>query len=148
MTTIAKQTMQTSSRWLQLARSEKLAVLLDPDGTLIDIAPTPELAVLDHAAIDLVEQLVAVDIDVCIVSGRPSPSIDEMRRAIPGASWIAEHGGWCWEESLVARPPEDSKELESLLRTVETLAIPGVLVERKSLARGWRIGLGSGACPS
>jgi hypothetical protein len=67
------------THWRTLVRSEKLALLVDLDGTLVDFAPTPEEAVLDADAVGLLKALVELDVRVVIVSGRPRSSIESLR---------------------------------------------------------------------
>ncbi len=118
-----------------LARAERLAVLIDLDGTLIEFAPTPEEARLDPEGARLLEALVATGVRVVVVSGRPRALIDSLRPLVPGAWWVAEHGSWRWDPELSQHPLSESSELESLVRMLApVLDAAGVRVERKSLS--------------
>jgi alpha,alpha-trehalose-phosphate synthase [UDP-forming]/trehalose-phosphatase len=130
------------TRWRTLARSEQLALLVDLDGTLVDFAPTPELAVLDADAVEILTQLVDLDVRVVVVSGRPRCSIEQLRALVPGAWWVAEHGSWRWDPELSAHPASRATELDALLQKLSALlATPGTRVERKSLSLciHWRL---------
>ena len=72
------------TRWRTLVRAERLAVLVDLDGTLIEFAPTPELAVLDAEAAGLLCDVIATGVHVVIVSGRPRSSIEPLRDSRTG----------------------------------------------------------------
>ncbi len=130
-----------TSRWRTLACTTPLAVLVDLDGTLIGFAESPEQAVLDTEAIDLLVSLGNAGVQVVVVSGRPSAAIDAMRDLVPGAWWVAEHGSWRWNGETCARPATASAVLDDLAATLQRLpAPPGTLVERKSqsLCLHWR----------
>jgi alpha,alpha-trehalose-phosphate synthase [UDP-forming]/trehalose-phosphatase len=128
-------------RWRRLARSPSLAVLVDLDGTLIDFAPTLEQAVMPPDVASLLRQLATTGVQVVIVSGRPSHSIDAMRALVPEAWWVAEHGSWRWSGDACLQRVDHTEELDSLARKLGSLlATEGVRVERKarSLCVHWR----------
>ena len=130
------------ARWCDLATSEQLAVLVDLDGTLIELAPTPDEAVLDDRAVTILCALQAAGIQVVVVSGRPRHAIDAMRARVPGAWWVAEHGSWRWDGAESVRPAASAPELATLERRLEAvLGVPGTLIERKtlSLCVHWRL---------
>lgn len=61
---------------LDLAR---MCLFLDYDGTLVDIAPTPEAALADEEILDLLRALDRrLDGALAVVSGRPVAAIDEL----------------------------------------------------------------------
>jgi trehalose 6-phosphate synthase len=132
-----------SLRWRALARSERLAVLVDLDGTLIEFAPTPELAILDADAAARLTALVEAGIRVVVVSGRPRESVEPLRHLVPGAWWVAEHGSWRWDPELTAHPESRADVLDRLVAKVSGLvaATPGARTERKSLSLcvHWRL---------
>ncbi len=121
-----------------LALPERAALLLDLDGTLLDIAPTP-------AAVRVPEELPAtlrrlrarLDDALAIVSGRPAEQVDAL---LPGIAYAVagEHGGAMRfaPGAAVARaplppvPPAWLSEAEALIA-----AHPGTLLEHK--ARGF-----------
>jgi trehalose 6-phosphate synthase/phosphatase len=80
--------------FVQACRGGPLTLLLDYDGTLVPIAPTPEQATPDG---DLVALLAALarrrDRDIQVVSGRPRETIERWFGELPISLW-AEHGFW------------------------------------------------------
>ena len=76
----------------RLAHPDRIALLLDFDGTLVDIAPTPDLVVVPDA---LRESLTALrhrlGDALAIVTGRPLEQIDHFLPGVPYAV-AAEHG--------------------------------------------------------
>lgn len=110
-------------------------MLVDLDGTLIEFAASPEHAVLDLEAIDVLASLIEAGVRVVVVSGRPSAAIDAMRDILPGVWWVAEHGSWRWNGQTCAKPAVSSAALETLAAAVERFSsTAGTLVERKSLS--------------
>lgn len=122
-------------RWFGLARTPRLATLLDLDGTLIDFAPTPDEATLDEATIACLRRLVAAGVDVAVVSGRTRASIDMQLRRVPDISWFAEHGAWQYDAGRWIALPRDGAAHDELATRLEPLVrVPGALIERKSLS--------------
>ncbi len=75
-----------------------LLLLLDYDGTLVDIAPRPELARPDEELLVLLQRLTArPDLRVLIVSGRPVADLQALL-PVPGLDFLGSHGG----EALIA----------------------------------------------
>lgn len=127
---------------LELAGYEHLTLLLDLDGTLIPFAATTEAAVLDLEAVELLRNVLDAGVQVVIVSGRPTASLEPFRGALDGVWWVAEHGSWrcggdrCWVG------PAAAPELDELAEALRVLAMaPGVRIERKSqaLCIHWRL---------
>lgn len=70
-----------------------MALFLDYDGTLVDIAPRPELARPDRELLDLLRQLAnRPDLKVVVISGRPLQDLEELL-PVPGLGLVASHGG-------------------------------------------------------
>jgi trehalose 6-phosphate phosphatase len=118
----------------------RAALLLDMDGTLIDLAPTPDAVVvaagLPGALTALREALGGA---LAIVTGRPIETVDRLFGDAPGAV-AGEHGG------AIRHHPRGAIERPDLpvppaawLEAAETLvrAFPGALLERK--ARGFAL---------
>lgn len=114
---------------------DRTALLLDMDGTLLDIAPTPDSVVV---APGLPESLRTLSFHLrgalAIVTGRPIETVDALLGdAVPAVA--GEHGG------VVRRAPNQTAERPDLpfppdawLREAERLeaAWPGSLLERKA----------------
>ena len=123
---------------IRLPPMDRSALLLDLDGTLLDIAPTPDSVVVPPgllASLRALEKL--LDGAMAVISGRPVAQLDALLDAIPFAA-SGEHGGALrfgpgaeLERGALPEPPAE------WLSAVETLARhnPGTLLERK--ARGF-----------
>ena len=116
----------------------RLAVLLDFDGTLAPIVPTPDQAILPEAVRGTIERLARTpDATVAIISGR---ALGDIRRRVglPGLIYAGNHGleiagdAWVWvqPEANAARGLIGPLcgHLIARLR-----AVPGVIVEDKGL---------------
>ena len=80
-------------RAASLPSPERAALLLDLDGTLLDIAPTPDSVVVPAALLDALRGLVVrLGGAVAVISGRPVEQVDVLLHAIPTAV-AGEHGG-------------------------------------------------------
>ncbi|HXW04039.1 MAG TPA: bifunctional alpha,alpha-trehalose-phosphate synthase (UDP-forming)/trehalose-phosphatase [Vicinamibacterales bacterium] len=119
-----------------------LVLLLDYDGTLVPIAPAPELAAPDAELQLLLGELSRrSDVELHLVSGRPQAVFEEWFGGLSAALW-AEHGFWHrprgggpWQPAGVV--PEQT--MEKVLPILEHFAAqtPGALVERKTAALAW-----------
>lgn len=117
---------------------ERVALLLDMDGTLIDIARTPDAVVVPPGLLVSLRRLgERLDGALAVVSGRPVEDVDRLLRHIPHAV-AGEHGvairhdpGAPVQRGNVPTPPA------SWLLEAEALAAawPGAVIERK--ARGF-----------
>jgi trehalose 6-phosphate phosphatase len=119
---------------------QRAALLLDMDGTLIDLAPTPDAVVVPTglpAALTTLRD--AMGGALAIVTGRPIETVDRLFGDAPCAvagehgGAIRHHPGGPIERPDLPAPPSD------WLETAETLvhAFPGALLERK--ARGFAL---------
>ena len=90
------------ARMVQSRRQgRKLLLLLDYDGTLVEIAPRPELACPTPGLLRLLACLInRLDYAVVVVSGRPLQNLLKLL-AIPGLNYLGSHGG----EGLIAGKP-------------------------------------------
>ncbi|MGH9374081.1 MAG: trehalose-phosphatase, partial [Vicinamibacterales bacterium] len=78
----------------RLKKAPRLALLLDYDGTLVPIAPTPELAQPQADLLSLLGALAArPGTCVHLVSGRPSAVLGTWFDSLPLVLW-AEHGAY------------------------------------------------------
>ncbi|GBQ87694.1 trehalose-phosphatase [Gluconobacter albidus] len=112
----------------------RAALLLDFDGTLVDIAPTPEaVRVPDGLTADLQRLRDMLDGALAIITGRPIAQIDHFLPGIPYAV-AGEHG-------VAVRPAPDQEVRQRVLPLVpadwtaksEELAVryPGASIEHK-----------------
>src|ERR1700761_479151 len=119
---------------------DRAALMLDMDGTLVDLAPTPDAVVvqpgLPWTVVTLRDALAGA---LAIVTGRPIETVDRLFGDAPGAV-AGEHGGAVRRAFTgpVERPPLPSPP-EAWLRAAEQLVarFPGALLERK--ARGFAL---------
>ena len=110
------------------------SLFLDVDGTLLDIAPAPDLVVVPAELVPTLSRLSGLlDGALALVSGRPIAQLDQLFAPLrlPAAG---EHGAeirLAADQAIIAGPPLSA--LERLVdRLMEaTASIPGVRVERK-----------------
>ncbi|MEY4551104.1 MAG: hypothetical protein RL685_7299, partial [Pseudomonadota bacterium] len=119
----------------------RAVLFLDYDGTLVPIAPRPELAAPDPALFELLERLVADRKNaVYLISGRDRASLEGWFGHI-GAGIIAEHGAWLREpggEFNLTRPlSADWKERIGAILRVFAEQVAGSFVEEKEYALAW-----------
>jgi trehalose 6-phosphate phosphatase len=109
-----------------------VGVLLDFDGTLSDIAPTPQEARPAPGAREALETLAAARAVVAVISGRPALDVASLLGA--PVRYVGLYGLED-EEGPVAPPPELVAALEAALPEVERAAalVPGSRVEHKGL---------------
>jgi trehalose 6-phosphate phosphatase len=73
-------------------QGRNLLLLLDYDGTLVEIAPRPELATPTPGLLRLLAHLInRLDYAVVVVSGRPLQNLLTLL-AIPGLNYLGSHG--------------------------------------------------------
>ncbi len=116
----------------------RAALLLDMDGTLIDLAPAPDSVIVPPGLPELLRTLRdALGGALAIVTGRPIETIDRLLGDAPGAV-AGEHGGAIRHspDATVERPNLPSPP-DAWLAAAEALvqSFPGALLERK--ARGF-----------
>jgi len=90
------------ARMVQSRRQgRELLLLLDYDGTLVEIAPRPELATPTPGLLLLLARLInRLDYAVVVVSGRPLQNLLKLL-PVPGLNYLGSHGG----EGLIAGRP-------------------------------------------
>jgi trehalose 6-phosphate synthase/phosphatase len=120
----------------------KVRLLLDYDGTLVPIAPSPERAMPDDDVLALLEALAGRrGLHVGIVSGRSHLGLDSWLGHLPIALW-AEHGFWHrarpgepW--AAASSVPHDwMQRLEPIMSQI-TARTPGSQLERKTASLAW-----------
>lgn len=131
------------SHWPQVAAeilsSSHTALLLDYDGTLTEIAPTPEQATLPASTRSLLRELARRPrMTVAVISGRP---LNELRRLVRVRNliYIGNHGLEMWQGGRQAGLvlPQSSREAVARIRSELASVvseIPGALVEDKRLS--------------
>jgi trehalose 6-phosphate phosphatase len=113
---------------------ERAALLLDLDGTLLDIAPTPDSVVVAAGLRETLLRVRALLGDaLAVITGRPIAEVD---RLLPGVAYAVagEHGGAIRHNpGAAAERPELPAPPAAWLLAAERLAAahPGVLLERK-----------------
>jgi trehalose 6-phosphate synthase/phosphatase len=75
-----------------LARAERPLLVLDYDGTLAEIAATPEQAKPTREIIALLESAIAAGVNIAVVSGRDGPTLQKWLGHLP-IHLVSEHGG-------------------------------------------------------
>ena len=118
----------------------RAALLLDMDGTLIDLAATPDAVVVPPGLTATLAHLRdSLGGALAIVSGRPVDTVDRLLGDAPGAV-AGEHGGAIRHRTgeAIERPDLPSAP-ESWLQAAEAAVsrYPGALLERK--ARGFAL---------
>jgi trehalose 6-phosphate synthase/phosphatase len=121
--------------------AEHLLLILDYDGTLSPIAPTPDLARPSRELLALLADIAArPGTAVHVVSGRKRGTLDEWLGSL-GVALHAEHGVWtrgaggAWQTTVPLASPWREPVL-AILREV-TSRTPGSLVEEKTPGLAW-----------
>ena len=113
---------------------DRAAFLLDMDGTLIDIAPTPGSVVVPAGLLDTLHTLRTRCADaLAVVTGRPIEQVDALLGDAPFAV-AGEHGATVRHGpglSLVSPPLHSAPEAWFVQATALAARHPGAAVERK-----------------
>jgi len=119
----------------------RLVLLLDYDGTLVPLAPTPEQAIPDQRLFELLAHLAARPrTAVHLVSGRRHETLERWFGHLP-VGLHAEHGFWSrqpgapWTAAPLEAGPWREASLTVLRRASERT--PGTFVEEKSPGLAW-----------
>jgi len=121
---------------VELRDAPHRTLLFDYDGTLVPLAPLPDLAAPDKALLQLLERLVRTPgIDLHIVSGRSRASVEEWLGGLP-ISFHLEHGFWSRDPSgswtqVSEVPPDFLRRIHDIMKR-HAFRAPGTLVEPKS----------------
>ncbi|MCK9377118.1 MAG: trehalose-phosphatase [Syntrophobacterales bacterium] len=114
-------------------RGRPLLLSLDYDGTLVEIAPRPELARPTPELLELVRRLTAQgDLKVLVVSGRPLRDLQELL-PVPGLNFLGSHGGEAYISGRLHPLQVGAADDEELCRWRNRLG------ERLQPFRGWWI---------
>jgi len=101
-----------------LLKDRKLLLLLDYDGTLVEIAPRPELALPTQELIHVLGRLASLPgLDLVVVSGRPLKDLVELL-PISGLNYLGSHGaeGLIRGEPWTLKADGDSREEQEELQ--------------------------------
>jgi trehalose 6-phosphate synthase/phosphatase len=129
-------------RLADIAIAREVLLLVDYDGTLVDIQPSPALAAPDAGLKSLLHRLFdAPGVSAHIVSGRMRETLDEWFSALP-VGLHAEHGYWSrrapdapWMTAGTA--PPDWKEKILPIFELFVSQTPGTLIEEKTAGVTW-----------
>jgi trehalose 6-phosphate phosphatase len=93
-------------------QGQPLLLFLDYDGTLVEIAPRPELAHPTLEVLEVLSRLAALeDLKVMVVSGRPLRDLQELL-PVAGLDFLGSHGGEAsisgWPHSLQVVPANEA----------------------------------------
>ena len=117
---------------VQIRKHGRITIFLDFDGTLVDIAPRPELVHLKHEAREVLRRLSKHPLaTLVIVSGRRRAELLE-HIAVPGIHYFGLYG---WERGdQITLPPDAQKALRAARETLEPLLkkYPNLWIEDKS----------------
>jgi iron complex transport system ATP-binding protein len=119
-------------------QGQGLLLLLDYDGTLVEIAPRPEQATPTPELLRVLTQLTAQkDVAVMVVSGRPLRELLDFL-PVPGLNFVGSHGGEGrvadrhWVKSNTAGPVGEPERLAQDLAT-RLAEVSGWRLEQKPL---------------
>ena len=119
---------------LALPPPGRSALLLDIDGTLLDLAPTPDLVVVPPSLLDSLRRLRRHLGDaLAVVTGRPVEQADALLAAVPYAA-AGEHGGAIRRRpgAAIERPALPELPERWIERAAALVAAhPGSLLEQK-----------------
>jgi trehalose 6-phosphate synthase/phosphatase len=127
----------------RMRAAETLAILLDYDGTLVPIAPTPDQAAPDRELLSLISALgLRPHTVVEMVSGRARDQVEAWFGALPIAL-SAEHGIWfrasptaAWESMIDVARLDWLADVRTILEEF-TSATPGSFIEEKAASIAW-----------
>lgn len=126
----------------RVKQARRIVLLLDYDGTLIELAGRPQDAGPSEELLDLLRSLAALPgVIVRVVSGRDRHSLEAWLGDLP-IGLHAEHGLWSrvWPDThwTVLREVDTrwKQRLRGLLKDFVS-AVPGALIEEKTAALAW-----------
>lgn len=115
---------------------DRWGLFLDLDGTLLDLAPRPDLVTVPHGLIALLERLSnGLQGAVAIVSGRPMAEVDALLQPLQVAG-AGEHGAFCRLPSGDVVSPQPRSVPAAWRARIDAFAAmtTGIVVEHKSSA--------------
>ena len=125
-----------------LAQRPTVALFLDFDGTLVDIAPRPDQARLTDAAREVLLQAARTpNLDTVIVSGR---ALEDLKCLVdvPGLTYVGNHGFEIEGPGLTFRHAQAERHgarLGAAAAALEELEVPGAAVEHKGTTLAYHV---------
>ena len=114
----------------------RLGLMVDFDGTLAPIAPTPDEAVISPAAFDALRRIAPAIEMVCLISGRALADLTA-RVDLPGATFVGSHGVEFLDAGGLRVEPGAADYRETVAGVLEHLRSrvddPGFVWQSKSL---------------
>ena len=125
----------------QYRSTNRRALLLDYDGTLVPFAAEPRLAQPDTDLLELLSRLSSDPAnELTIVSGRPRHTLENWFGKLP-ISMIAEHGVWLRSRNsdwrILKTMTNDWKERVRPILQLFVDRLPGALLEEKEYSLAW-----------
>lgn len=121
----------------QLARTPRLLIATDFDGTMGPIVPHPDDASASPGVVDLLKRAMALpQTFVAVVSGRALADLRRRLGPLPGAWLVGGHGSEISGPDIEDSPDDVSLLLESIAEPLRRIAPPaaGFLHERKPMS--------------
>src|SRR5262249_22958017 len=118
----------------RLVSEDGSSLFLDVDGTLLDIAPAPELVIVPAELPATLARLAdLLGGALALVSGRPIAQLDRLLAplTLPAAGEQGAETGVAADQAIVAGPPLLALDQLVAQLTAVTMSIPGVRIERK-----------------
>jgi len=120
-----------------LLASQPLALATDFDGTISQIAPTPEGAVVHPDCREWLSRLSEILPLVAIISGRPAEDVHRLVD-LDSVVYVGNHGLETWKSGQTRIEPSASKQVEHIRRIAaaahRVLTTPGMVFEDKGAA--------------
>ena len=114
----------------------RLGLMVDFDGTLAPIAPTPEQATMSPTALGALQRIVPAVEMVCVVSGRELADL-ETKVDLPGATFVGSHGVEYLDDGGLRVEPGAAEYRETIAGVLEHIRSrvddPAIAWQRKSL---------------
>ena len=122
---------------LPLVSQARLGLVVDFDGTISEIAPTPDEAIINPCLEDLLRSLAAKLTLVSVVSGRSAGEVRD-KVGLDGATYVGSHGAEYLSNDRIVSPPGASEHVPKLKAAFEQLRAvadgPGMIWQDKGLS--------------
>ena len=122
---------------LPLVSQTRLGLVVDFDGTISEIAPTPDEAIINPCVADSLRSLAAKLTLVSVVSGRSAGEVRD-KVGLDGAIYVGNHGAEYLSNDHIVSPPGVSGHIRKLKAAFEQLRAvadgPGMIWQDKGLS--------------